>query len=217
MVINPNSAKLKNPACTHSLEDIFRPDRRGKAIYDIIGFPQHFLFSFEAADDDDRAEDFGLNYLSVVAILSNYSRFKEEAFFETSNRSTFAASDDVSACAQGALDKAFNGSPLRSRDQRPHIGVLMSGITNANLFDLAQERVHEGFIDAILHVDTCCGGTILTTVDEPTNNGAIGSGFNIGILINDKWSLAAEFEVNSLDVFRTGSHNMLSALGTARH
>ena len=90
----------------------------------------------------------------------------------------------------------------------------MGGIANSNLFDLAQERVHESIIDAVLYVDTCSSSTILTAVDVTTDNGSIGSGFDIGILIDDKWSFATEFEVHALDGICTGSHNMFPAFGT---
>src|SRR6266496_4442186 len=57
----------------------------------------------------------------------------------------------------------------------------MGGIANSNLFDLAQERVHESIIDAVLYVDTCSSSTILTAVDVTTDKGSIGSGFDTGI------------------------------------
>src|SRR5207302_1233670 len=96
-----------------------------------------------------------------------------------------------------------------------HISTFNSGITYANLFDLAQERVQKGIINTVLHVDASSSGTVLATVDVTTYNSSISSSFNIGILIDDKWGFAAKFEVHMLNGVCCCTHNMLTTLSAA--
>src|SRR5215471_18775682 len=139
----------------HRIPDIPGPDGSSQAIDDIVSLRQHFILRFEAAHDDNRTKHLTLHNLSVVAVLCNHSRLKEEALLQTCNRGTLPARHNICSLTQGTLHKPFDGCTLGSRDQWPHIRTLPRWVANANLLHLTQERVHEGIIGAILHIHTC--------------------------------------------------------------
>src|SRR5438874_12045162 len=193
MIVDPDRTELEHATGSHGFENVLCPDGGSQAIDDIVGFREHFFLCLEAADDDDRAEDFMLDYLGIVAVLSNHSWLEEEALLQTGNGGTLAARYNVGSCTQGSLYKALNVIALGGRDEWSHVGAFLRGVPDANLLDLAQERLHEGVVYALLHIDAGSGGAILTTVDITTNYRPVSSSFDVGILIDNKGSLAAEF------------------------
>src|SRR5260370_36862578 len=124
VVVDPDCAKLKDPARVHSFEDIFRPDRGGKAIHDTIGLLQHFFFGFEARDDDHGAKDFRLHDLCVIAILCNDSWLDEEAFFKGGHWGTFTAGDNDCASTERPLDKPFDSGSTGSGTQVDQVSYV---------------------------------------------------------------------------------------------
>src|SRR5438270_433733 len=125
MVVDPDGTELERTTGSHGFENVFCPDRGGQTIDDIIGFRQYFFFCLEAADDDNRTEDFMLHNLGVVAVLGNHCRLEEETFLQTGDCSTLAACYNVSSCTQGSLYEAFNVIALGGRDKRPHVGTFL--------------------------------------------------------------------------------------------
>src|SRR5690349_15499261 len=99
MVIDPHGAKLQCFAGAHSLENICSPHRSGEAIYHIIGFPQYFLFSTEATYNYNRAKDFILYDLGIVAIFRDHCWLEEVAFLQSTNAGTLTAHHDICAIA----------------------------------------------------------------------------------------------------------------------
>src|SRR5579884_1876737 len=216
MVVDPYCAELERTTGSHRFENVLCPDRGRQTVDDIVGFRQYFFFCLEATDNDDRAEDFMLNNFGIVAVLGNHCWLKEEALLQTGNDGTLAARYNVSSCTQGSLHKAFNVIALGGRDERPHIGAFLRGVSDANLLDLAQERLHEGVIYALLHIDAGSRSAVLTTVDITTDYRAISSCFDVGILIDNKGGLAAKFQVDALDAIGTCPHDVLAALSATR-
>src|SRR5438132_8566558 len=215
VIVDPHCTKLQHPAGAHGLEDVGSPDRGGQAVDHIVSFSQHFLFGAEAGDDDDRAKDLVLHNLSIVAILRNDGWFKEEAFLQPWDSGSLATCHDVCAIAQGTLNKALDGGTLGGRDQWTHIGAFVCRIADTNLLDFAEERLQEFVIDLILHVDASCGGAVLAAVDEAPDKCSIGGSFDICIIVDDKWSFAAQFKVYMLDGFSARAHDVLATLGAA--
>src|SRR5258708_7340934 len=199
----------------HGLVDVSCPDRSSQAIDHIVGLRQHLLLGVEARYDNHRAKHFLLDDLSVVAIFSNYRRLEEVAFFKSFDGGTFAAGYDVGSCSQGTLDEALDGFALSGGDQWTHIGQLLRGITDTNLLNLVEERVQEGIVNAILDIDACSGCTVLTAVNESANHRAIGSRFQISIIINDEWGLTAKLKMNMFDGLGARTHDVLATFRTA--
>src|SRR6266566_4121545 len=191
VVVDPDGAELQGAAGAHGREDVGCPDGRGQAKDDIVGFLQYFFLCAEAADDDDGAKDFILHNLGVVAVFGDDGRLEEKALLQTRHGGAPAACDDIGAVAQRTLDEALNGRTLGGGDQRTHVGAFLRGVADANRLDLAQEGGHEFVVDAVLHIDARGRGAVLAAVDEAADDRAISGGFDVGILVDDKWGLAA--------------------------
>src|SRR5207244_9960992 len=79
VVVHPYRTKLKGICGTHGFVNVARPNGSGQSKDDIISLLQHFLLGAKARYDNDRTEYFTLHNLSIIAILCNNGRFKEEA------------------------------------------------------------------------------------------------------------------------------------------
>src|SRR6266516_2758469 len=212
MVIDPHCAKLQHFARTHSFEDIGGPDRSSETIYHIVGFPQYFLFSTEAAYHNNWPEDFILHNLGIIAVFRNDGWLEEEAFLHTTYAGALTTRYDICAITQSTFNKTLNSSTLGSRDQWTHIGAFTCRVTDTNLLDFAKERLHKFVIDFVLDVDTGCSSTVLTSVDIASNYGSVGGGLDVRIIKDDEWSLATKFQMHAFDTFSTCTHDMLAAL-----
>src|SRR6185312_8419409 len=93
---------------------------------------------------------------------------------------------------------------------------FLRGIANAYLPDLAEERIQEGIVNAVLNVDARGGSAVLPAVNKSANNSAIRRCFQVCIIINDEWSLTTQLQVYMFDRFSACAHDVLAALRTAR-
>ena len=127
-----------------------------------------------------------------------------------------AAGEDRRLRLLGALEEADNAVLLVLRDHRAHLDLVALGrIADVQRLDGGYELLDELVVDLRAGDDTRGSRAVLTRVPVAGDLDRLGHSGRVGVVEDDDRSLAAELEVDALEVVRSRPRNGLAGLDVA--
>ena len=104
------------------------------------------------------------------------------------------------ACAR--RDEAVDARDLCLADERPQVRVGRERVAHAHAVEELAEAGEEPLVHRALHVGSSGRGAVLAAVDERPRRGTAGRRLDVRVVEDDERRLAAEFEMDALEVRR---------------
>ena len=121
----------------------------------------------------------------------------------------------VSAVERIAVDEARHLLPVLRRDERPHLGLLVGGVSDADSFRGLDQPLRKLVVGGALDEDPRAGAAVLACVVEDGIRSRGGGTIEIGVGEHDVGRLAAQLERDALDRRRRAFHDGTADLGRA--
>src|ERR1700726_3951291 len=112
--------------------DFARPHRAIEAVVAVVGKRDCLILALEGNDDHDRAENLLARNAHAV-IDMRHDRWREIASIRPLPR-TVAATEDAYPFGNSCIDQALDVLPMGLSHQRPHLGLRIEGIADAESF-----------------------------------------------------------------------------------
>src|SRR5829696_7478400 len=183
--VDPDAAEVEGAGHAHGAAVVAGPDAGGEAVLDAVGPGEGLLLVVEALDGDDRAEDLLLDHLVVLLEAVDDGRLVEEA----AAVQLAAAGGDLGV-AGGAVQEALDPGQL--------VGVL--GGAGGGALGLLDQGGKELVVDPASGEDAGGGGAVLAGVEVAGGGDHLGRGGHVGVVEDDHRGLAAQLQVDPLEV-----------------
>ena len=176
--------------------DIAGPDRRGEAVFAVIGPVECLGVLVEAGHRDHRAEHFLLDDLIAVARAGDQCGGIVKA--RTLGNIT-AAHHFSRGIGSRAGDETVDPVALAGGDQRAQRGAGRHRIAHRDAFDCGLEFGHQPVVHAGMGIDPASRGAILSGIVIAALGNRFDRSGDVGVGQHDHRSLAAQFEMGAFD------------------
>ena len=119
-------------------------------------------------------------------------RLDEVAVGQLGRRHPLAAGQQLGAILDRELAVIEDAIPLLRRDHRPHLGLEVERIADADLARLVDERAGEVVVDALVQEETSPGRAALAGIGVDREERAVDRLVDIGVREDDVRALAAQ-------------------------
>ena len=206
VAVDPGAAVLQARCHLHGLVEVLRPDRRGQAVFRVVG-PVHDLRQFiKTGDGHHRPKHFALDDFIALFATGQQRRLVIEARprMRSAPRHTFNV-----RLAQRPLDKTGHAITLTGADQRADfvIGIALAG--KADTAHRITQRRHQLVVNTGLRIHPARRGAILPRVVIAIRAHPFDHGLKVGIVADDHRRFAAQFKVGALEGFGRGGEDFL--------
>ena len=189
---HPKSRRLGHP---HRAAVVLGPHAGGQAVLHAVGPAQRLVLVGELLHGDDRAEDLVLDLLVVLLQAGDDRRRVEVALVAL----TGAAGVEAGVVGQ-PVDHAGDPVELVRVVERAVEHVLVVGQPGLGALGLLGQRRDEVVVHAGPGEHAGRGGAVLAGVEVAGPGDALGRGLDVGVVEDDHRRLAAELEVDPLEL-----------------
>src|SRR5215217_6952877 len=213
--VDPDAAEVEGAGHAHGAAVVTGPDAGGEAVLDAVGPGEGLVLVVEALDGDDRAEDLLLDHLVVLLQAVDHGGLVEEA----APVQPVAAGGDLGV-AGGPLQEALDPGQLARVVEGAVGGVLILGRAGDGALGLLDQGGQEVVVDPTPGKDPGGGGAVLARVEVAGAGDHLGRGGHVGVVEHDHRGLAAQLQVDPLEVVGGGPGDLLAgpdAAGDRHH
>jgi hypothetical protein len=187
-----------------------RPDTRRESLGDGVRHLEGLGLVRERLDGDDRPEHLAADDLVALPRPGDHRGLVEVA----GTVQCHAPGDDLGVPGQ-ALQQTAYGGELARVGERAEVGVGVVGGSGPQPGGAVGEGVQEGVVDPVVHQDSGGGRAVLTRVVEGQRRQLLHRFVEIGVLVDQHRRVAAEFQVQPLQVGGRRGGDLLSGADTA--
>src|ERR1700737_2786141 len=195
MGVDPDRPEVQPLGHPHRPAVVLGPYARGEAVLDAVGPLDRLVLVGEALHRDHRPEDLLLDHLVLLLQPIDHGGLVEVAPVAD----LVAAGHDLGVLGR-ALDKALDPRHLVGVVERTVGGVGVTGGAGPGVPGLLREGCNEVVVDPRRRQHPGGGGAVLAGVEVPGAGDALGRRIDIGVVEYDHGRLAAELQVNLLEV-----------------
>ena len=213
VLVDPHGPEVEPGGRAQRTADVLREDGRREAVPDPVGHRDRVLVGREALHRHHRAEDLALDDLRVLLDVGDDRRRDEEAL--VADRA--AAGDDGRLRISRPLEEAEHALLLVGRDHGPHVDVFTLGrVCDLHRLDDLHGLRDDVVVDTFVDEDARGRRAVLTGVPVAPDLHGFGDRGRIRVVEHDHRRLAAELEVDALEVVRRVPRDLLPRLDVAR-
>ena len=180
-----------------------------------VGLVDSFVKIFHLENRQNRSKRFLCHDTRIVRSVHKDGRQIEKAFLEFGTIRTLAANQDPGTTFHRVGDLRFDLFALNFRVHRPQACALVHAIADRKLLNFPDELLHKLVINAFDNIEPFHRKARLSAIVKTPNGCACQCLIDVGIVANDHWIRATEFERDALHQRACHLHNMLAGLALA--
>ena len=200
VVVNPDNPGHNVPGDPVGASHILGPDGAAQPVGNIVGDGNRLVLRVKRNDADHRAEDFLLGHRHFLTHVGQYRRLNEVTLRIFHPLRALAAVGHPRSLIPGNLYVVQDAVIGRLRHHRPHLGLEVRRVANADGGHLFRQLAHKLVVDGAMHHGAGTLDASLPGGHKRGKSAAVDRILQVGVGKDDNRSLAAQFGLQRSEV-----------------